>query len=101
MLPIYEAFSAEEIQRIHEASLKVLDNTGIALDHPKAMEALAGHGARVSDDRKRVFLPQTLVEKMLARAPREFLCAARDPQFDLTMKVTGPPLQGVVCKSPL
>lgn len=87
MLPVYEALSPQQINDIHEASLTVLERSGLALDHPRAQEVLAGHGARIADDRQRVFLPRALVEKMLARAPREFLCAARDPRFDLTMKL--------------
>ena len=87
MLPIYDVLSAQEILNIHEASLTVLEKTGIALNHPKAREALAGHGAKVSNDGKRVYLPQSLVEKMLALAPREFLCAARDPRYDMRMKL--------------
>lgn len=87
MLPIYEVLSAQDILSIHEASLTVLEKTGIALDHPKAREALAGHGAKVSDDGKRVYLPKGLVEKMLSLAPREFLCAARDPRYDMHMKL--------------
>lgn len=87
MLPLYDILSSQEVNEIHEASLSVLEKTGLALDHPRAQEALAGYGARIADDRKRVFLPRTLVEKMLARAPREFLCAARDPRFDMTMKL--------------
>ncbi|MDL2226928.1 trimethylamine methyltransferase family protein [Deltaproteobacteria bacterium OttesenSCG-928-M10] len=87
MLPLYDVLSTEEMADIHQASLAVLEKTGIALDHPRAQEALSGFGARVSDDRQRVFLPAELVDKMLARAPREFLCAARDPRFDMTMKL--------------
>ena len=68
MLPVYDVLSPEEIEQIHQASLTVLEKTGLALDHPQAQEALAGYGARVSDDRKRVFLPPDLVEKMLGRA---------------------------------
>ncbi len=87
MPPLYDVLTPGEVTQIHEAALTVLEKTGLALNHPQAQEALAGHGARVSDDRQRVFLPPALVEKMLARAPREFLCAARDPQFDMTMKL--------------
>ena len=87
MLPIYDVLSTQDLLNIHEASLTVLEKTGIALDHPKAKEALAGQGAKVSDDGKRVYLPKSLVEKMLALAPKEFLCAARDPQYDMHMKL--------------
>jgi len=87
MLPLYDVLSSQEVHEIHEASLSVLEKTGLALDHPRAQEALAADGAEISDDRKRVFLPRALVEKMLARAPRKFLCAAREPRFDMTMEL--------------
>ncbi|MDR1920611.1 MAG: trimethylamine methyltransferase family protein, partial [Candidatus Adiutrix sp.] len=47
MLPVYNVLTEDEIRLIHEASLKVLEETGVLLDHPKAQEALAGLGARV------------------------------------------------------
>ena len=87
MFPIYNVLTDDEARRIHEAALRVLAEAGVGLDHPQAREVLSGLGARVSDDKKRVFLPPELVEKMLARAPREFLCAARDPRHDMVMKL--------------
>ncbi|MDR3038294.1 MAG: trimethylamine methyltransferase family protein [Candidatus Adiutrix sp.] len=87
MLPVYNVLTERQVRDIHEAALRVVAEAGVALDHPRAQEALAGAGARISDDRKRVFLPAEVVEKMLARAPREFLCAARDPKNDLVMKL--------------
>ncbi len=86
MFPSYNVLSDEQIRKTHAAALEVLDKVGVALSHPKAQEALSGLGARVSDDRKRVFLPPDLVQKMLDRAPREFVFAGRDPQYDLVMK---------------
>jgi trimethylamine--corrinoid protein Co-methyltransferase len=87
MLPIYNPLTQDEVQRIHEAALEVLAKAGLAIDHPKAQEALAAQGATVSDDRKRVYLPKATVEKLLAKAPKEFLCAARNPEHDMTMKL--------------
>ncbi len=87
MLPVYNVLTDDEIRRIHEASLTVLEKTGIFLDHPKAQEILAGMGARVSGDKKKVFLPRDLVEAMLKKTPASFTCAARNPQFDLEMKL--------------
>jgi len=87
MFPIYNVLTDDEVKLIHNQALRVLAEAGVGLDHPKAQEVLSGLGARVSDDKKRVFFPPELVEKMLARAPREFLCAARDPKYDMTMKL--------------
>lgn len=86
MFPVCNALTDNEVQQIHQAALRVLSEAGAGLDHPRAQEVLSGLGARVSDDKKRVFFPPELVEKMLARAPREFLCAARDPRHDMIMK---------------
>lgn len=87
MFPVYPMFSQDEIKQIHEASIKVLEEVGVHLSHPKALEVLQGLGARVSDDRQKVFFTKDLIEKMLARAPKSFLCAGREPEFDLEMKL--------------
>lgn len=86
MLPLYNILTDEQIQRIHETSLAVLEKTGIFLDHRQAQEILAGHGARVSNNKKKVFLPRDLVEKMLQKTPSSFVCGAGEPRFDLEMK---------------
>ena len=87
MLPILSVLTKDEILKIHEASLEVLEKTGVLLSHPGAQEKLAAQGARISDDRRRVFMPRAFVEKMLMLAPSGFVCGARDPRFDLEMKL--------------
>jgi trimethylamine--corrinoid protein Co-methyltransferase len=87
MLPIYNVLTEKQVLDIHEAAVEVLAKVGFAVDHPAALEALSGEGATVSQDRKRVFLPRPVMEKLLARAPREFLCAARNPENDMIMKL--------------
>jgi len=87
MFSAYYGLTDDQARQIHEAALRVLAEAGVGLDHPKAQEVLSAFGARVSDNKKRVFFPPEFVEKMLARAPREFLCAARDPRNDLVMKL--------------
>jgi trimethylamine--corrinoid protein Co-methyltransferase len=87
MLPILSVLTNDEIAKIHEASLEVLEKTGVLLSHPGAQEKMASLGARISDDRRKVFLPRAFVEKMLKLAPAGFTCGARDPRFDLDMKL--------------
>ncbi|MDR2302371.1 MAG: trimethylamine methyltransferase family protein [Deltaproteobacteria bacterium] len=87
MLPVYNVLTDQEVLRIHEASLKVLEETGVFLDHPEAQRILSEHGARISDDRKKVFLPRDLVERTLKITPSAFVCGARNPDFDLEMKL--------------
>jgi trimethylamine--corrinoid protein Co-methyltransferase len=58
--------STEEIESIHQASLRILSETGILLAEPRALELLTGAGARV--DGNHVLLPPDLVEDCLVRA---------------------------------
>ena len=58
----------EEIEAIHSASLRVLNETGITLTHTAGREILVEAGARIQGNR--VLLPPDLVESMLARCPK-------------------------------
>ena len=58
-----------DIEAIHESSLRILAETGIVLTHPQGREILAAAGATVESDR--VLLPPELVEEAIARCPNE------------------------------
>jgi trimethylamine---corrinoid protein Co-methyltransferase len=58
----------DDVERIHLASLEILETTGIwFLGSPQALALLGGAGARVEDNR--AFLPRSLVEEALASLP--------------------------------
>ncbi|MBM3153235.1 MAG: hypothetical protein FJZ96_13700 [Chloroflexi bacterium] len=67
-MPALNFLPPEEIQAIHEAALRILDEIGVVLTHPASREMLAGRGARLRDER--VLLPPELVEACLALCPR-------------------------------
>jgi trimethylamine--corrinoid protein Co-methyltransferase len=56
-----------QIERIHGATMDVLERTGVQLTHKKAREIMHGLGARI--DGNRVRIPSSLVQKALATAP--------------------------------
>jgi trimethylamine--corrinoid protein Co-methyltransferase len=59
----------EDIQRIHTASLQVLEEQGLWFrDCPEARELLESHGCRAEGDRVR--FPRSLVEECLTRLPK-------------------------------
>jgi trimethylamine--corrinoid protein Co-methyltransferase len=60
--------SDQDMQRIHEASLYLLENKGIVFKSPEALALLKEHGARV--DGEIAYLPKALVEDCLAKVPR-------------------------------
>lgn len=72
----------------HEASLQVLERTGIALHHAEAEELLLAAGAD-RDDAGRVLIPRAMVEAALEQAPRSFTLHRRTGEPALEMK-SGP-----------
>ena len=85
MIPHYNVLSDSEINMIHEGALAVLENTGLVINHPFALERLADAGANVDFNEKRVRIPRDLVGTCLEKAPNKFVCGGQTPRFDFTM----------------
>jgi len=60
----------EKAEQLHEASLQVLEGTGISLDHEEA-EALLLEAGATKDDDGRILIPRFLVEQALEKAPSQ------------------------------
>jgi trimethylamine--corrinoid protein Co-methyltransferase len=65
----------EEVEAIHQATLRVLSEVGIVLTQAEARDALTGAGATTRGDR--AFLPPDLVEEAVARCPAQVTIRAR------------------------
>lgn len=70
---------------VHEATLQVLERTGIALHHPEAEELLLCAGAR-KEESGRILIPRALVQTALERAPQSFTLYRRDGEPGLELK---------------
>ncbi len=81
--PILRPLDQDGLARLHEASLGILDTTGVAVTSEVIRGRMARAGARVDGDRVR--LPAALVQTALAAAPAEYTLAARDPAWDLPL----------------
>ncbi len=66
----------EEVEAIHQATLRILSEVGIVLTLPEANDILTGAGATIRGDR--VFLPSHLVEQQVASCPRRVTIRGRD-----------------------
>ena len=62
--------SQKEVEHIHEMSLRVLDEIGVAFEHQEVLELFKKHGARVDGDK--VYLSRAMVEEALKTVPRNF-----------------------------
>ena len=66
-LPPYEVLSREQIDRIHDTAVRVLENIGIDFREDEALALWAKAGAKV--DGARVRVPRELLMDLVARAP--------------------------------
>jgi trimethylamine--corrinoid protein Co-methyltransferase len=74
-----------DIQRIHEQSLDLLERIGIDYKTPKALAVLEEAGCPVDYDRTLARLPRDLVLWALDQAPRVVHLCARDPARDVVL----------------
>ena len=72
-------------ETLHEQTLTVLEEVGVAYNTPAAMDVLEGTGAVLDRGRLTARLPRTLVARCLETAPRTVLLAARDPAHDVVL----------------
>jgi len=78
----WEVLSEGALDAVHGATLAVLERVGLEIGSERILRALAGTGARVDLEGRRVRFPPEMVEEAIALAPRTFLMAARDPRLD-------------------
>jgi trimethylamine--corrinoid protein Co-methyltransferase len=88
--PKLEVISGDDFEMIHQATLRLLEDTGIVFHHAEVLKVFKDHGAAV--DGKLVRLSQKLVEERAKMAPSKFRWQARNDQRSVVMG-EGPVLQ--------
>ncbi|MBE0479781.1 MAG: trimethylamine methyltransferase family protein [Dehalococcoidia bacterium] len=78
--------SDEDVGKIREESIKVLEEVGVKVSHEKAKKLLEEAGARVDHDTNLVLIPRSLIEECLKKLPRQILMAGRDPSRDVVLE---------------
>lgn len=94
-LPVYDLLTEEGIERLHQASMRVLAEVGIDFYDAEALDILRRHGATVDGDS--VTFEPGLIEEYVAKAPGQFTQLARNPANNLTIggkHVTFAPVYG-------
>ncbi len=85
-IPVYEVLDEEGLDLIHEASMGILEETGIEFRDPEALEIWKAAGAEVTGERVR--LGRELVMELVATTPEVITLHARNPER--TVKIGGP-----------
>jgi len=84
---IYKPLSPEGIRTIHDASLTILEKTGMTYESGLAetIDMLANAGAAVDQETKRTRFSRELILQQIAKAPSQVILYARDGKNDLDL----------------
>ncbi len=69
--------------RIHDASLKILAETGVVFQHDGAVELLKKHGARTNGHR--VYITRQMVDDATSTLARTYRFGSRNPEREVTV----------------
>lgn len=85
----HELISGAEVQAIHDASLKVLERTGLEMPLSQARQVQAQDlGLKVDQELRRIYFPPAVVETAIRQAPHRYTLCARNPDNDLPIDGT-------------
>jgi len=85
-----ELLTSDQVERIHEASLEILENVGVLVRNREARARLAEHGCRVDAETGVAKFPRAVIEHFRAAFPPTFTFHGRDPRYDCTIPADGP-----------
>src|SRR4051812_1974219 len=80
-----EIVSADELESIHQGSLRVLSEIGMDFLDADAREVLRGAGAETTPDSLRVRFDPAMVTELIKTAPAQFTLHARNPAYDVEL----------------
>jgi trimethylamine--corrinoid protein Co-methyltransferase len=81
-----QLFSDYELEMIHDATLEVLEKSGIFFESDLALDIFEKGGACVDRDTKIVKIPPYMVEESLLAAPHSVVLAGRNPENDIILE---------------
>jgi trimethylamine:corrinoid methyltransferase-like protein len=80
-----EILSSDEIRRIHEATLWIIENVGVRFPSQRALGIWGDAGAAVDRERMIVKAKPDIIEAALKHCPPNYPLAARNPSQDLPL----------------
>ncbi|HUL09978.1 MAG TPA: trimethylamine methyltransferase family protein [Candidatus Acidoferrum sp.] len=80
-----EVLTGEQLERIHDASMRILETHGLEFLNDAALDLLAGAGASVDRGTRRVRFDRGLIAEYVAKAPACFALHARNPAHSVTI----------------
>ena len=85
-MPRLKLFEKSQLEDLHDATLELLQRTGVVFRHPQALKVFEESGAYVDHKTQRVNIPTYLVEEAIAKAPSRVTIYARNPQKSMRLE---------------
>ena len=79
----YDLLSGEDVEKIHEQAMTILEEIGVDFLHERARELFGKAGMKVEGDRVR--FDRGFILEMVAKAPATFELQARNPKRTVTL----------------
>lgn len=83
--PPMDVISLEQVERIEEASFRILERTGIEFLLKEALDLWHDAGAEVDYENQRVRIDRKLIQQLIKTAPPQFTMHARNPEHNTIM----------------
>lgn len=80
-----EILSSDDIDRIHNATLAILEKVGVRFPSENALKIWESHGAQIDCSTKIVKIPPQLIEDAMSSAPPAYTLAARRTDRNLEL----------------
>ncbi|MHB8963757.1 MAG: trimethylamine methyltransferase family protein [Saccharofermentanales bacterium] len=85
-LNLLELLSEKELDRIHESTLEVLQNTGVRILDPVMQDRLVNAGCSLKPGTDVVCFTEKIIMDSLAASPKNFIGKARDSKNDVVFE---------------
>lgn len=92
MKPVLTFLTDDEVKKVHETALDILETTGFQMPSEKAMDYMESFGATVDRDTHVVKIPPALVQDSIDKATKkkDFILYGRTREFDMDIGNEGP-----------
>src|SRR5215510_14574834 len=85
-----ELLTQVQVERVHEASLEILEEVGLLVRHGPARDLFRARGCNVDSETNLVKFPHAVVETYRKVYPPKFTFGGRDPKYDKTIPDDSP-----------
>ncbi|MHB9070849.1 MAG: trimethylamine methyltransferase family protein [Sedimentisphaerales bacterium] len=75
---ISKILSDSQIEKIHNVSLRILEEVGVEIPHKEVLSRFADTGAKIDFDKQRVRIPADVVLKCIRQAKKQYTLYGRD-----------------------